>query len=543
MAAKEAGRGAREPCHASGEAKVTLRRRVLIVARGDWDSSAVEEGINGSEEAVIYLTRALSRHYEVVVANDITSSDDPHYVNVKCVRGRFDLVIVWRQPHLLDKYDFLLRGDRGEGYGTLSSHDLAGVAATRSEQRSGSETGGGIVAYWPHDNLLEPLPILPKRFLFLSRWQREQYIKVDPRCRDCAYVIMGNGVEVNEERLEGVTTEERSKEEQGRPRLDSDQSEFCSILGVLDGCSAADSASSSPNREMSVIVPPPARSQSSTSASSSRGSSPGRSFTLARSNKSSPDRVGERPCSSFMSATVTGGVEIGNSVDTGYSKATTPRVSLDEATGTKIPTSQAPPDLAANERSEGEATRATSEARKKPFSFVYASNYSRGLIHALRIWPLIKKRFPAATLDIYYGRQTWGTVPDEHLNAIVEVIQSLRGFDVRERGQIGHRQLDDVFQRSQFLLYPCHYAETFCITVVKAQLHGCWPITTPLAALEETVITDTKRKLEDFGTPSFLDWLEELSTTPFPEEVRREIVKRWSWSSVADRLTSFLGWT
>jgi len=56
---------------------------------------------------------------------------------------------------------------------------------------------------------------------------------------------------------------------------------------------------------------------------------------------------------------------------------------------------------------------------RKPYSCAYISNYARGLTLLLDIWPTIKSKFPKATLDIYYGRNTFGLLNDEGLNKII----------------------------------------------------------------------------------------------------------------------------
>ena len=123
-----------------------------------------------------------------------------------------------------------------------------------------------------------------------------------------------------------------------------------------------------------------------------------------------------------------------------------------------------------------------------PLSCIYASNYSRGLGVLVEIWPEIKQMFPSATLDIYYGRQTWGTMKPEEEKELHAKLEALRKLDVCERGMVGHQQLAEAFQKTSILTYPCTTeAETFCITVVKAQAAGMVPVTTRVGALKETV--------------------------------------------------------
>lgn len=125
---------------------------------------------------------------------------------------------------------------------------------------------------------------------------------------------------------------------------------------------------------------------------------------------------------------------------------------------------------------------------RKPHSCIYASNYSRGLSLLLDIWPEIRVEYPTATLDIYYGRQTWGNLSNDEMAKLTDKIEYLRDRGVTERGKVGHQELARIFASSSILAYPCiSPAETFCITAVKAQVAGMIPVTTRIGALAETV--------------------------------------------------------
>ena len=126
-----------------------------------------------------------------------------------------------------------------------------------------------------------------------------------------------------------------------------------------------------------------------------------------------------------------------------------------------------------------------------PYSIGYFSNYARGLTILLRFWPQIHEQFPEATLDIYYGRETWGTMSKENFEFAISKIEEYSSLGVRENGKVGHQELANAMERISIWAYPCiEYGETFCITAVKAQMAGCIPVTTRIAALNETIHPD-----------------------------------------------------
>ncbi len=128
---------------------------------------------------------------------------------------------------------------------------------------------------------------------------------------------------------------------------------------------------------------------------------------------------------------------------------------------------------------------------KNPYSMGYYSNYSRGLVILIDCWPEIKAAYPEATLDICYGRETWNTMCEQDLKRLISKIEEYAPLGVTEHGKIGHEELAQLMQTTSILAYPCtDYCETFCITVVKAQLAGMIPVTSRIAALNETVHPD-----------------------------------------------------
>jgi glycosyltransferase involved in cell wall biosynthesis len=125
---------------------------------------------------------------------------------------------------------------------------------------------------------------------------------------------------------------------------------------------------------------------------------------------------------------------------------------------------------------------------RKPCSIGYFSNYSRGLLGLILLWPQIKKAFPEATLDICYGRETWGTMPEDKFNLLISKIGEYKDLGVVEHGKVGHIELAEIMMKTSVLAYPCNingFTETFCITLAKCQAAGCIPVITSIGALNE----------------------------------------------------------
>lgn len=133
--------------------------------------------------------------------------------------------------------------------------------------------------------------------------------------------------------------------------------------------------------------------------------------------------------------------------------------------------------------------------KRDPHRIIYMSSHIRGLALLYDIWPEVKKAVPKATLDIYYGWQSY--IDMNHNNpgnqpggmGWMRMMQAwerkLEG--VTDHGKIGHEQIIQEIFKSGIWAYPCPFPEIYSITAVKAQAGGAVPVSSNFAALRETV--------------------------------------------------------
>lgn len=130
--------------------------------------------------------------------------------------------------------------------------------------------------------------------------------------------------------------------------------------------------------------------------------------------------------------------------------------------------------------------------RAKTTSFVYSSSPDRGLDVLMDLWPAIKALRPDATLDVYYGFETWRKLLAQNKRglAVVDYLQgrleSMAGDGVKYHGRVGQKELAEAHKKALIWFYPTKFSETFCITALEAQAAGCCVVTSKLAALAET---------------------------------------------------------
>lgn len=177
------------------------------------------------------------------------------------------------------------------------------------------------------------------------------------------------------------------------------------------------------------------------------------------------------------------------------------------------------------------------EERKNPYSCIYASCYTRGLNHLLDIWPTVKKNFPKATLDIYYGWRKSFLISPLGKIRIEAKIRSLEMLGVREHGLVGHEELNRAYAKASFWTYPCTSlgVETFCISGLRAQFSGAVPVIISGSALTETVRHGFKcYKPEDYLN-TLLEAMRQSEKISLEErKAQRDfILERYTWEKIA----------
>ncbi len=140
-----------------------------------WDPDTVNEGMGGSEEAVIYMSQELAQlgNNVIVYAKPPTdskyraSSANPRFVDFHEQQIPLDVAIIWRYPEL-----------------TLSFKHLSKK-----------------IYLWPHDTLCHQINDFVissiDDVLWLSQWQRSQWIKMCPQFQKYSH-IFGNGILPNQ---------------------------------------------------------------------------------------------------------------------------------------------------------------------------------------------------------------------------------------------------------------------------------------------------------------------------------------------------------
>lgn len=126
---------------------------------------------------------------------------------------------------------------------------------------------------------------------------------------------------------------------------------------------------------------------------------------------------------------------------------------------------------------------------RNPHRMIYSSSLDRGVYTAIEALPLIRQRVPDAELHIYYGVEIWKKFASPEQRQQIEFLEQLMATreGVHFHGRINPADLAREQMRSGVWSYSTWWTETSCITAMEAHAAGCRIVTSPIAALNETV--------------------------------------------------------
>ena len=177
------------------------------------------------------------------------------------------------------------------------------------------------------------------------------------------------------------------------------------------------------------------------------------------------------------------------------------------------------------------------QERENPWSCIYGSNYGRGLEILLEAWPNVRKQFPKATLDIYYGWQHWGTLTPAKEAALRKKVAELEPLGVKEHGLVSHEVLTRAFEKASFWTYPCIAPEVFCITAIRAQLSGAVPVIIQGSGLYETVPHGYACKTTQEYEATLLRAMQDAEKISLDQRkaMGEFVLKRYTWEKIAQK--------
>jgi glycosyltransferase involved in cell wall biosynthesis len=130
------------------------------------------------------------------------------------------------------------------------------------------------------------------------------------------------------------------------------------------------------------------------------------------------------------------------------------------------------------------------EARN-PHRMIYSSSLDRGAFVAIDVMPEIRKRVPDAELHIYYGMEVWKRYASpqqlQQIAALEALLKEREKDGVVYHGRVKPEVLAEEQKAAGVWSYSTWFSETSCLSAMEAQAAGLRVVTSPIAALNETV--------------------------------------------------------
>ena len=178
----------------------------------------------------------------------------------------------------------------------------------------------------------------------------------------------------------------------------------------------------------------------------------------------------------------------------------------------------------------------TPEARN-PHRMFYSSSLDRGVYTAIEALPLIREKVPDAELHIYYGVEIWKRFASPEQKQQIEFLERLMAErstqGVHFHGRVSPDELAREQMRSGVWAYSTWFSETSCITAMEAQAAGCRIVTSPIAALNETVGPRGTMIDGYWLSPEYKAQFADACVAAMlkPGEEDREELKRYAWEN------------
>ncbi len=186
------------------------------------------------------------------------------------------------------------------------------------------------------------------------------------------------------------------------------------------------------------------------------------------------------------------------------------------------------------------------EAQRKLRKVIYASSPDRGLVYLLRMWPDVRKEVPDATLDIFYSWDGFRKrVENDHqfardhralLDELESLVVKLFPLGVTYHGGVSHPELHEAYRRSSIWAYPTDFYEISCISILKAQASGAYPIFFNYGALTETGLSGTEVDSGNFEAfrDTLIYRLKNPPATEYRRQMRKRVLREYPWSEAAE---------
>lgn len=138
-------------------------------------------------------------------------------------------------------------------------------------------------------------------------------------------------------------------------------------------------------------------------------------------------------------------------------------------------------------------TRFDKQIKRNRFKCINSSSPDRSWPILLNIWSRIKEQVPKAELHLFYGMKNWKLAAQNDklqmnlINRLEAQIQEMKSLDVIYHDRVNQEELAKEMLGAGTWLYSTWFFESSCISAMEMQAAGLRIVSSPIAAINETV--------------------------------------------------------
>lgn len=179
--------------------------------------------------------------------------------------------------------------------------------------------------------------------------------------------------------------------------------------------------------------------------------------------------------------------------------------------------------------------------KERTYDIGYFSSADRGLECLLDMIPEVEKKLGRKVKSVWaYGWNSFDTMHaknPEKMKWKWQMIRRMNDVGMESKGRLSHPELAKLMGDVKVWAYPTEFTEIHCITALKAQEAGCIPVTTIVAALNETVTAGIQVKGDTIYTDEkqqdmFIDSVVKVLDNPSDYQSAPDVENRY-WPDVA----------
>ncbi len=179
---------------------------------------------------------------------------------------------------------------------------------------------------------------------------------------------------------------------------------------------------------------------------------------------------------------------------------------------------------------------------------IYTTTPFRGLDILLGLWPRIQAKVPYATLDIYSGMSIYNMNEYEETQKVFDygkqIIDKYK-YNITFHQPVKQDKLAEIMEEAELMLYPNHFKETSCITIMEAMEARTPVITSNLGAIPETLGINNGILIDgDPYSQAYMDMFVDAAVNYLTSDNKPEmVIPDLSWKKIAEEWINRLGGT